>query len=343
MTKKVILYSASLLALIILGGILLFFKTVNNVTIRGEGGVAEIKIRTGADYNEVLDSLNSRIVIKNKWLFNKIAEKKKYTSAIKAGRYHLSDKMSYLNIINVLRSGTQIPVRVTFNNVRTIFDLAGKVGGQIEADSSEIADFLKDESKYRADGFSRETVISVFIPDTYELWWNTSAETLYKRMLKEYASFWNEERRRKAAEIKLTPIEVTTLASIIDEETTILSEKPKIAGVYLNRLSRKIKLDADPTIKFALNDFSLTRVLSKHLLVDSPYNTYKHAGLPPGPIACPTISTIDAVLSAEKNDYLFFVAKPDFSGYNNYSKTLTEHSRFAAQYQKELDKRKIFK
>ncbi len=162
-------------------------------------------------------------------------------------------------------------------------------------------------------------------------------------MLKEYSKFWNEERLAKAYSQKLSPVEVSILASIVDCEAIMSDEKPRIAGVYLNRLNRKIKLDADPTIKFSLNDFTITRILTKQLQVESPYNTYKHTGLPPGPIGCPTINGIEAVLNAEKHDYLFFVAKPDFSGYHNFSRTLAEHNRYALLYQKELDKRKIFK
>ena len=195
----------------------------------------------------------------------------------------------------------------------------------------------------QSDGFKRENIISVFIPDTYEFYWNTSPEKLYTRMLREYKKFWNSDRIGKSENIDLSPLEVSVLASIIDEEASKQDEKPRIAGVYLNRLKRGIPLQADPTIKFAINNFTVNRILYKHLEVDSPYNTYKHAGLPPGPIGCPSVEGIEAVLNAEKHDYIFFAAKADFSGYHNFSRTLSEHNRYANQYQKELNKRRIYR
>ncbi|NMC42139.1 MAG: endolytic transglycosylase MltG, partial [Bacteroidales bacterium] len=271
------------------------------------------------------------------------ARKKNYPAHIKPGRYSVKGKMSYNAFVNMLRSGRQAPVKVTFNNIRSVYELAGKVGRQIEADSSSLAGFLSYAGNYGRDGFTRENVISIFIPDTYELYWNNSAEGFYNRMLKEFNRFWNGERKQKAEALDLTPVEVSILASIVDDEVAKAEEKPRIAGVYLNRLRRGMLLQACPTIKFALNDFTITRVLKKHMEVDSPYNTYKHKGLPPGPIGCPSKEGIDAVLNAEKHDYLFFAAKADFSGYHNFSRTLTEHNRYASEYQRELDRRKIFK
>ena len=343
MVKKIALYTFVAIILVAIAVSILFFRSLNGLMIRDGSKLVSVYIPTGSDYKGVFDSINTKIVIKNKGVFNWIAARKKYPSSVRPGRYIFTSDMSYFNILNILRSGNQTPVKVTFNNVRTIFDLAGKVGGQMEADSGKIAEFLNNDSNYKKDGFTRETIISVFIPDTYELYWNTSAEGFYKRMFREYSKFWNEERTAKARINKLSPVEASILASIVDNEASMDDEKPKIAGVYLNRLSRKIKLDSDPTIKFALNDFTITRILTKHLQVESPYNTYKHAGLPPGPIGCPTISGIEAVLNAEKHDYFFFVARPDFSGYHNFSRTLAEHNRYAMLYQKELDKRKIFK
>ena len=251
--------------------------------------------------------------------------------------------MSYNHLINLLRSGRQSPVKVTFNNVRTLNEIAGKIGKQIETDSVKIMTFFSDESNYKADGFSKETIISLFIPNTYEVYWNTDAKGLYARMLREYRLFWNDARMAKAKEKNLNQVQVSILASIIDDEVVKRDEKPRIAGVYLNRLNRGMPLQACPTIKFAMNDFTITRVLNKYLLIDSPYNTYKHSGFPPGPIGCATIEGIDAVLNAEKHDYIFFAAKSDFSGYHNFSRTLSEHNRYAVMYQKELNKRKIFK
>jgi len=302
-----------------------------------------ITIPAGSDWEQVRNIIYSNVRVRNKKLFELVANLKDYPSLIKPGKYMFRKNLSYVKFINILRAGKQTPVMVTFNNIRTIYDLAGKVGRQIEADSAQIAEFLSDPANYRDDGFTRENIISVFIPDSYEFYWNTTAEGFYRRMLKEYDRFWNEERKKKADSLGLSRSEVSILASIVDDEVAKSDEKPRIAGVYLNRLKRGMPLQACPTIKFALNDFTITRILDKYLEVDSPYNTYKYKGFPPGPIGCPTKDGIDAVLNAEKHDYLYFAAKADFSGYHNFSKTLAEHNRYAAQYQRELNKRKIYK
>jgi UPF0755 protein len=302
-----------------------------------------IYIPTGSSFEQVMDTLESKLGINNANILRWLAEKKNYPSNIKPGRYIIDKGMTYNRLINILRSGRQSPVKITFNNVRTLNQIAGKIGNQIEADSSSIISFLSDDSNFKADGFTKETIISVFIPNTYQVYWNTSARELYVRMLKEYRLFWTDGRLAKAKEKNLNPLEVSILASIIDDEVVKRDEKPRIAGVYLNRLQRGMPLQACPTIKFAMNDFTITRVLKKYLVVDSPYNTYIHSGFPPGPIGCATIDGIEAVLNAEKHDYLFFAARSDFSGYHNFSKTLSEHNRYAVMYQKELDKRKIFK
>ncbi len=302
-----------------------------------------IFIPTGSSWLQVKDSLKAHLNIKNEKVFEWVAQKKKYPQHIKPGKYLIDRDMSCNSLINLLRSGRQIPVRVTFSYIRTINDLAGKVGNQIEADSAALVSFFSEPENYREDAFSKENIISLFIPNSYEFYWNTDPEGFYRRMLKEYKKFWSIQRLEKAREKALDPLEVSILASIIDDEVSKPDEKPRIAGVYLNRLKRGIPLQACPTIKFALNDFTITRVLHKHLLVDSPYNTYKNKGFPPGPIGCPSIESIDAVLNAEKHDFIFFAAKSDFSGYHNFSRTLSEHNRYAAIYQKELNKRKIFK
>jgi UPF0755 protein len=341
--KKKILSFISLSGIIAIVSIVLIYRILFGIGILTEGKNKIIYIPTGSSYEQVLDTLESNLVIKNLKVLEWVAKKKNYPSLIKPGRYVIDRELSYIRLINILRSGKQTPERITFNNVRTLNQIAGKIGKQLEADSSQIISFLLDDSNYGTDGFTKENIISIFIPDTYEFYWNTSAKELYSRMLKEYRKFWNEARLAKAKEKSLNPVEVAILASIIDDEVAKPDEKPRIAGVYLNRLKRGIPLQACPTIKFALNDFTITRVLKKHLLVESPYNTYKHNGFPPGPIGCPTIEGIDAVLNAEKHEYLFFAAKADFSGYHNFSRTLSEHNRYAALYQRELNKRKIFK
>jgi UPF0755 protein len=304
---------------------------------------AKIFIPTGSGFDTVLDSLDANNILRNKATFLIVSRLKHYDRYVKPGCYVLKPGMGNNSIINILMQGRQTPVKVTFNNIRTIADLASKVGGQIEADSTEILTFLLDQRNYSNDGYNSATIISVFIPDTYEFYWTTSAEGFYKRMLHEFNVFWTPERLEKAKELNLTPVDVSILASIIDDEVAKNDEKPRIAGVYLNRLRIGMPLQACPTIKFALNDFTIRRVLDEYLTVDSPYNTYKHMGLPPGPVRCPTKSGLDAVLNAEKHEYLFFAAKSDFSGYHHFSRTLAEHTRYANEYHRELNKRDIYK
>jgi UPF0755 protein len=327
------------------GGIITFVYFIFSPGIGLKHGekMAVLYIPTDSDYAQVLDSIESILIIKDIKIFDWIAKKKNYPARIKPGRYIVEAGCSYIDLVNMLRAGRQTPVNVTFNNIRTLQDLAGKAGRQIEADSLEIIQFLGDPENYSADGFTEENIISVFLPDTYEMFWNTSGEGFYRRMLREYRSFWNEERLAKAREKNLNPIEVSILASIVDDEAAKAAEKPRIAGVYINRLKRGIPLQADPTIKFALNDQKITRILSKHLMIESPYNTYRNKGLPPGPISCPSLQGINAVLDAEKHDYLYFAAKADFSGLHNFSSTLSQHNRYAAEYQRELNRRRIFR
>jgi UPF0755 protein len=304
---------------------------------------AVLFIPTGSEYKDVLDTIGRNLKVENMALLNWVAERKGYKNRIRPGKYVVEREMSSLAFIDMLRSGNQVPVKITFNNIRTISQIAGKVGKQIETDSSAIMEFFSDPHNYEVDGFNRATVISVFIPDTYEMFWNSTPADLYKRMLREYKRFWNEDRKARAEQLGLSPVDVSVLASIIDDEVSRKEEKPRIAGVYLNRLRRGMPLQACPTIKFAINDFTITRVLTRYLKVDSPYNTYKYKGLPPGPVGCPTREGLEAVLNAESHDYLFFAAKADFSGTHNFSRTLREHNRYADEYQRELDRRKIFR
>jgi UPF0755 protein len=340
--KKLISFLLLLLFAIILC-IYFVYRVLFGLNIKTDGEKVTLYITEGSSYIQAMDSIKANLQVKNLNVLEWVAEKKNYPSLVKPGKYIIEKNLSYIELINRLRSGMQTPVKITFNNIRTINELAGKIGKQINADSAQIIEFLDNPGNYSKDGFTRQNVISVFIPNTYQLFWNTTAEGLYTRMLKEHDKFWNEERKAKAEAIRLSQTEVAILASIIDDEVAKSDEKPRIAGVYLNRIRRGIPLQACPTIKFAMNDFTITRVLKKHLTYDSPYNTYLHNGFPPGPIGCPTIEGIDAVLNADKHDYLFFAAKADFSGYHNFSRTLTEHNRYAAEYQRELNKRRIYK
>lgn len=302
-----------------------------------------ILVTEGTTVNVLTDSLFSMGALKNRKSFETAIRLKSFSGPVKPGSYRIEKGASNIQIINMFKAGRQSPVNVTFNNIRTLNDLAGKIGGQIEADSASIMAFFVDQANYSGDGFTIQTVISVFIPDTYQLYWTTDARGFYDRMLREYKTFWNGDRLAAAAAVGLKPLEVSVLASVIDEETSRNDEKPRIAGVYLNRLRLGIPLQSDPTIKFALNNFTLRRVLTQHLKVDSPYNTYINRGLPPGPVRCPTKTAIDAVLNAEKHEFIYFVAKSDFSGYHQFSRTLAEHNRYASAYQRELNKRKIYR
>jgi len=343
MKRTLIRYLFLIILLAAAGGISFYYTIFIYKGVRTNDREITLRITGDMLYEQVLDTLGKRLEIRNGKILKWVAEKKHYQDHIRPGRYVIESDLSYNGLVNLLRSGSQTPVNVTFNNVRNIYSLAGKIGRQIEADSSSIVAFLSDPSNYERDGFTTENVIAVFIPDTYQLYWNTSPSGFYSRMLREYNRFWEGQRQKRADSMKMSRIEVSILASIIDDEVVRKEEKPVIAGVYINRLRKGIPLQACPSIKFALNDFTITRVLNKHLEVDSPYNTYKYKGFPPGPIGCPTIEGIDAVLHAEKHDYLFFAARADFSGYHNFSTTLAEHNRYAAEYQRELDRRKIFR
>jgi UPF0755 protein len=246
-------------------------------------------------------------------------------------------------LINMLRAGIQMPVNVTFNNIRLREELAARLSRYLEPDSMVFLRVLNDEKIANDLGFTCESLPMLIIPNTYEFYWNTSPEKFLKRMKWEYDRFWNESRKKKAAELGLSPLQVVTIASIVQEETNMNDEKSRIAGVYINRLKRGWPLQADPTVKFAINNFLIKRVLKEYLSVDSPYNTYKYAGLPPGPINFPDIVSVDAVLNAEKHNLMYFCAKDDFSGYHNFAKTLTEHNRNALRYQNALNNSKIWR
>lgn len=312
-----------------------------NIDLHGEKEYF-LYIPSGSGYEDVVNLLGTSGQIRNISSFKWLAVRKNYPNHVFPGRYRLRQGMSNNQLIGILRSGSQEPVMVTFNNIRTIRELASVISRQIEADESEIVRLLQDRNYLIKLGLTQETCIGIFLPDTYEFWWTTSAEQFIQRMYREYGKFWNRERRKKAGTIGLSPMEVITLASIVDEETVMKEEEPVIAGVYLNRLKKGIRLQADPTIKFANGDMSITRILKKHLTIDSPYNTYRYGGLPPGPIRIPSLSAIKAVLDYQRHDYLYMCARPDFSGYHAFARTLEQHNVNARAYRKALDSRKIF-
>lgn len=300
-------------------------------------------IPTGSEFSDVIDILKHDSLLINIDSFIWLAEKKNYPNHVYPGRYKLDSLMSNEELINKLRSGYQDPVNVIFNSVRTREQLAGRISRQIEADSVRLVNLFYNDSLIENYGLKPETFTCIFLPNTYEFWWNTSAESFVDRMHKEYLRFWNDDRKAKAAKLNLTPEEVTTLASIVDEETYFNGEMPRVAGLYINRLRKRMHLQADPTLKFALGDFSIKRVLNIHKQINSPYNTYKRYGLPPGPISIPSIAAIDAVLNYESHSYLYMCAKPDFSGYHNFAKTLSQHNQNAREYQRALNKERIWR
>lgn len=260
---------------------------------------------------------------------------------IHPGAYRFSQSDNCLTVYRRLKSGAQTPVNLTLPSVRTVGKLLKTVSHQLMTDSSNLARLLMDSTYCAQIGYSTETLPCLFIPNTYEVYWTMTPEAFVKRMQKEHDRFWNEERKAKAQSIGLTPEEVVTLASIVEEETANNAEKPMVAGLYINRLHADMPLQADPTVKFALQDFGLRRILHAHLETESPYNTYKHTGLPPGPIRIPSIQGIESVLNYTRHDYLYMCAKEDFSGTHNFAATFTQHLANARKYQQELNRRKI--
>ena len=250
--------------------------------------------------------------------------------------------MNNLDLVRMLRAGRQVPVQVTFNTIRTKEELAKKITANLEVSEEQFLALLQDSVYIRNFEFEEETILSLFIPNTYEFWWNTSATGLFDRMHEEYQKFWTEERKQKAAALGLSQKEVSTLASIVQAESQKSDERPRIAGVYLNRLRMGMPLQADPTLVFAAGDFTIKRVTAKQMAIDSPYNTYKYTGLPPGPINLPDLNSLDAVLNAEKHDYLYFCAKADFSGYHSFAVSYNEHLNNARRYQQALNAANIY-
>ncbi|MCO6484096.1 MAG: endolytic transglycosylase MltG [Flavobacteriales bacterium] len=297
----------------------------------------------GADFDQLMDSIRADSIVKDEHLFRWVAERKQYGERVRPGRYVVPKGMSMNNLVNKLRSGEQDPVRITFTNIRNLPQLAGKLATYIEADSLEVLDAILDPATIRRLGFKRETIISLFLPNTYEVWWTVTPDELIGRFAKEYKRFWNADRQAAAKALGLSQGEVSTLASIVQAETGVFSDAPTIASVYLNRLRIGMPLQADPTLLYALGLDSAQRVLNAHKDADSPYNTYKYAGLPPGPINLPEPRFIDAVLHPAETKYLYFCAREDLSGYSNFSTSYAQHLVHARRYQQALNKRRIFR
>jgi UPF0755 protein len=284
----------------------------------------------------VLDSLRANRIVKIESAFSFLADRLDYWHMIKPGKYEIKKGSSLLSIVRMLRNGQQTPVNLVITKLRTKEDLARLIGSRFEFDSTQMMAFLNNPDSLKKYNIDPERSMALVLPDTYTYFWNTTPDKIYKKLADESAKFWTEERKQKAQAHSLTPVQAYTLASIIEEETNANSEKSQIASVYLNRISKGMPLQADPTVKFALKDFSLKRIYQKHLQVESPYNTYRNRGLPPGPICTPSRKTIDSVLNSPTTDYLYFVASPKFDGTHAFSATYDEHLVKAREYQTAL-------
>lgn len=349
MLKKPALIKTVVLVLLVFTGLIgatgfhFYNKIYSNNTLLKNDDVFYLYIPKDAKLKQVTDSLSQHHILKDIESFLWVADKKSYKK-VKSGRYELKAGMSNNEIINRLRSGHQKPLKATFNNIRTKQELASKISKQLELDSADLFKLLNDNDFLKPFGFTKQTILAMFIPNTYEFYWNISAKAFFKKMNKEYTKFWNPARLAKAKKIRMNPLEVSTLASIVQAEQSMHNdEKAKVAGLYINRLRKGMLLQSDPTVVYAIGDFSIRRVLNKDKEIDSPYNTYKYKGLPPAPINLPEISSINAVLNYEKHNYIFMCAKEDFSGYHNFAKTNAQHMMYARRYQAALNKKKIWR
>ncbi|MFT3948101.1 MAG: endolytic transglycosylase MltG [Agriterribacter sp.] len=339
MVKKVILI---LLLIIFIGAGFIAWKVLGPNTSFGEKRKF-LYIKTGSGFVDVMKDVRIGNFIKNPGIFSFVARKTGLPEKIKAGKYEIIKGESILSIVRMLRNGKQSPVNLVITKLRTKEDFARFAGRQLESDSLEIITYLNNNDSLKRIGLDSNTVMTAVIPNTYTFYWNTTAPKMFNKIKSEGENFWTEERLQKARNMGLTPVEVYTLASVIEEETNKYDEMPLMASVYLNRVNKGMRLGADPTVKFAGRNFAAKRVTLKMITetAESPYNTYKNAGLPPGPICTPSVKTLDAVLNVAKTDYLYFCAKPDFSGYHAFAATDAEHLKNARAYQKALDSLKI--
>lgn len=344
LTKGSTLAITLLLILIVTGLVFIpkFYKKYLKDNINAEQKTY-LYIPTDATFQQVKDSIAKNNLFIDSNTFYSLAKDRAYSSKIKSGKYPLKKGMNNREVLNMLIAGNQEAVKIAFRNVRLKTSFVAMVSKKLEFDSLSLINLLDSAAYVKTFGFNPDNVYTMFIPNSYEMYWDLSAKDFFERMNKEYTKFWNAERLQKAGALNLSPQEVTILASIVDSEALMDNEMPTIAGLYLNRLHKGIKLEADPTVIFANNDFTIRRVLNRHLNKDSPYNTYRNKGLPPGPITMPSIKAIDAVLSPKNHDYIYMCAKEDFSGYHNFASTLSAHLANARRFQQALNQRNIKK
>lgn len=329
-----------IIVVVALGGTLLFYYLKYfgpNVT----DNERYLYIRTGEDFNSVYKTIREKNIVKDSTNFLWAAQNMKYPGRIKPGRYRLKEGMSNRSLINMLASGSQVPVTFAFHNFRLKEQFAAFASKQLEPDSTSILRLLDSADFVKQYGFTTDNVFVAVMPDSYQIYWNTTPEKLFKKMYARYEVFWTKERKDKAAELNLTQAQVSILASIVDAEALKDEEMPTIAGLYLNRLKKGMKLESDPTVIFAMKDFTIQRVLNRYLSVPSPYNTYANTGLPPGPIMMPSVNAVKAVLNYKPSNYIYMCAKEDFSGSHNFADNIADHNKNAAKFRQALNERNI--
>lgn len=345
-TKKLLkaLLLAVLVCLLVAGGGLLYYISVFSSPniYTPEGKTISFYVKEGTPVEEVIDSLNRQTDIRKLNTLMHVIDHYDFRTS-RSGHYVIRNGMSNRELVQRLQRGLQTPVRVTLNNIRTKEQLAQSLSRQLMPDSLDFVLLFNDNEFLDTYGLDTDNAMVAFIPDTYELYWNMEAQKVFEKFYKEYEKFWTTERKEKAAAIPLTPVEVSILASIVEEETNKSFEYPVVAGLYINRLKKGMLLQADPTVKFAVGDFALRRVLNVHLQTDSPYNTYKYKGLPPGPIRLPSAKVVDAVLNYEQHNYIYMAAKETLNGEHNFATNLKDHNRNAEKYRRALNKLGIYR
>jgi len=344
MDKRKILILSIVIATVLLSSFTFYFyQVIYSPNFLVEKESRYLFIPSGSSFEDVQKIIYDKRFVNEPVAFGMLAKFMKYDNLVKPGRYLIEKNSNNIDVIRMLRSGDQVPVRITFNNSRLLSDVAEKLTTNIEMKQDELLSYISSPSVVEKYQFDIEKFRCMFIPNTYEVYWTISEEELVDRLFSEYKRFWNTERLSKAEKIELTPDQVSVLASIVQAEVSHHDESSVVAGLYLNRLRRNMPLQADPTLIYAAGDFTIKRVLNIHKEIDSPYNTYKYAGLPPGPINFPSIISIDAVLNYEKHNYIYMCAKEDFSGYHNFSSSLRQHNIYASKYQQALNNARLYR
>lgn len=335
MFRKLVL---ALLVIIILGAIYIGWRFFTPATAFSEKSKFLYIHSNKATYDQLLQTIKDSQFVESAGAFDLVAKRMSLDERVKPGRYEIEKGMSLVDIVRMLRNGRQSPINFTIAKVRTKEGLAGMIGSKFECDSADVMEFFNSPDSLKRFGLNSDNLLAMVIPDTYTYFWNNSPGQVLDKFHKKFESLWTEERRSQAKQLGLTPVEVVTLSSIVEEETNAKDEKGIMASVYLNRLRKGEPLGADPTVRYALRDFGLKQILFVHLRTESPWNTYRNKGLPPGPICTPSLETLDAVLQSKPTNYMYFVAKSDFSGRHEFSETFEEHIAKANAFRKELKK-----